>query len=261
MSGSEEQERVGLAGVILAAGLGTRLRPLTRLRPKALCPVDGTPLVDWALARVDAVTDAVAVNAHHLSGQLQAHLPGGVHVAVEPDLLGTAGALGNLRDWIDGRDAVVVNGDAWTTIELASLVRGWDGERVRVLLAGSDRRPFGAGSVVAGCLVPWREVARLPAEPGGLYASVWAPMAARNRLDIVRADGLFVDCGSPARYLRANLLASGGRSVVGAGARVEGRLVRSVVWDGARVEPSEVLVDAVRADRGVTVLVRSPGGG
>jgi NDP-sugar pyrophosphorylase family protein len=69
--------------------------------------------------------------------------------------------------------------------------------------------------------------------------------------------GPFVDCGTPADYLRANLLASGGRSVideraeVGTGATV----VRSVVWDRSSVAPGERLVDAVRAED-VTVLVR-----
>jgi hypothetical protein len=51
---SEPAVRTDLAGVALAAGLGTRLRPLTYLRPKALCPVGGVPLVDLALDRLSA---------------------------------------------------------------------------------------------------------------------------------------------------------------------------------------------------------------
>ncbi|HLF41375.1 MAG TPA: sugar phosphate nucleotidyltransferase, partial [Acidimicrobiia bacterium] len=50
------------AGVVLAAGLGTRLRPLTDLRPKALCPVGNVALVDLALARLDGLCPDVAVN-------------------------------------------------------------------------------------------------------------------------------------------------------------------------------------------------------
>ena len=58
------------AGVVLAAGAGTRLRPLTDLRPKALCPVGGRPLVDLALDRLAAEVGGLgpqwlAVNAHH----------------------------------------------------------------------------------------------------------------------------------------------------------------------------------------------------
>jgi hypothetical protein len=65
-----------------------------------------------------------------------------------------------------------------------------------------------------------------------------------------------LDCGTPARYLAANLAASGGAAVIGAGARVEGTVVRSVVWPGARVWPSEELRDAIRVADQVTVLVR-----
>ena len=57
-------------------------------------------------------------------------------------------------------------------------------------------------------------------------------------------------------FLAANLAASGGESVVGDGARVEGSLTRSVVWPGAEVRRGEVLVDAIRADARTTVLVR-----
>ena len=50
-------------GVVLAAGSGTRLRPLTNLKPKALCPVGDVPLVDLAFDAVQHVTDGVAINA------------------------------------------------------------------------------------------------------------------------------------------------------------------------------------------------------
>ena len=70
-----------------------------------------------------------------------------------------------------------------------------------------------------------------------------------------------VDCGTPADYLRANMLASGGAAVVEPGAVVEGEVVRSVVWAGERVGPGERLVDAVRA-AGVTLqpFATGPGG-
>src|SRR3546814_13342689 len=90
----------GLAGVVLAAGAGTRLRPLTLLRPKVLCPVGNVPLIDLALARLGSV-GSVAVNVHHGRAMLDAHLDPGVHRSYEESLLGTAGALGQLRGWLD----------------------------------------------------------------------------------------------------------------------------------------------------------------
>ncbi len=247
---------VGLAGVVLAAGAGQRLRPLTTLRPKALCPIANVPLVDLALARVPPEISDVAVNVHHGRAAMEAHLAGrGVHCSIEEDRpLGTAGALGHLRGWLDGRDALVVNADAWCPSSLGEFVDGWDGERVRLLVnAGGSLLPT---SRIAGALLPWSEVARLEPEPSGLYELSWARAQAEGRLDVVPHDGPFVDCGTPADYLAANLAASGGASVVGEGAIVAGELDRSVVWPGAVVWPGESLSRAIRATELMTVLVR-----
>jgi NDP-sugar pyrophosphorylase family protein len=254
MAGAPVRE---VAGVVLAAGAGTRLRPLTLLRPKALCPVGGRPLVDLAVERVAGVTGAVAVNVHHGREQLEAHLAGRVHVSVEERAaLGTAGALGHLRDWLGGRAALVVNADTWCPAPLDPLLDGWDGERVRILVAG---RPVASPAMrVAGALLPWAEVRRLDAVPSGLWEVSWRPAAAAGRLDVVglAPGSAFVDCGSPGSYLAANLAAAGGRSVLGPGATVEGEVERSVVWPGATVRHGERLWQAIRATDRVTVLVR-----
>jgi len=244
-----------LAGLVLAAGAGTRLRPLSRERPKALCPVGGTPLVDLAIDRVQALVGAVAVNVHHGREQLTAHLDGRVHVSVEAErALGTAGAVGAVRDWVDHRGLLVVNADAWTSASLDPLVEGWDGDRVRVLVVGADE--LGPRALIAGSLLPWDAVEVLAPEPTGLYEHCWKPWADRGALEAVRFDAPFVDCGTPADYLAANLAVSGGASVVGAGAVVDGVVERSVVWDGAVVHRGEHLRDAIRTPGGLTVLVR-----
>jgi N-acetyl-alpha-D-muramate 1-phosphate uridylyltransferase len=244
-----------LAGVVLAAGLGTRLMPLTRSRPKALCPVLNTPLVDLAMARFDGITTSVAINVHHGRGLLESHLAGRVHLSIEAERpLGTAGALGRLRPWIDGRPTLVVNADSWCPDGLDQLVDGWDGSRVRLLVPGGGvLRP---GTPIAGALMPWDDVQQLDDEPAGLYERSWAPAAAGGRVDVVAHDGPFVDCGTPSSYLRANLMASGGKTVVGPGAVVEGEAVRCVLWAGTEVRRGERLVDAIRTSERMTVLVR-----
>jgi hypothetical protein len=172
-----------LTSVVLAAGAGTRLRPLTWLRPKALCPVDNVALVDLALRRVEQVTDAVAVNIHHGRVAMEAHLAGRVHLSLEePDALGTAGALGNLRDWIAGRPTLVVNADAWSDADLGPFVSGWDGERVRLLVAGDG---FGPRARVVASLLPWTGVEHLEPRPSGLYERCWRPAQEAGRLDVV----------------------------------------------------------------------------
>jgi len=245
----------GVVGVVLAAGRGTRLRPLTRIRPKALCPVGNVPLVDLALERVRPAVGDIAVNMHHGRRTLDAHLAADVHRSVEEaEPLGTAGALGQLRPWIDGRGVLVVNADAWCPGSLAPFVEGWDGERIRLLLAADDDlRPT---SGLAGALMPWGDVAALKPEPSGLYEVSWRAARAAGRLEVVRYDRPFVDCGTPEQYLAANLLASGGASVVEDGARVDGTLDRCVVWAGARVHRNESLSCCIRARGRVTVLVR-----
>lgn len=250
-----------LAGLVLAAGAGTRLAPLTRLRPKALCPVANRPLVDWALERLSTVTGAVAVNVCHQREQLEAHLAGRVHLSVEqPRPLGTAGALVALRDWIAGRPVVVTNADTWVGVgaTLRPLLEGWDGLRSRLLVAGDGR--FGPEAAVVAALHPWADVVGIgPAGdgPASLW-DLWSGRHAAGRLDVVRWAGPCVDCGTPGAYLRANLAASGGASVVGPGARVDGELVRAVVWPGAAVAAGERIVDGIRADERTTVLVRRP---
>jgi NDP-sugar pyrophosphorylase family protein len=244
-----------IVGVVLAAGRGTRLRPLTRLRPKALCPVGNVPLVDLALERVRPAVEDVAVNLHHGRRTLDRHLADDVHRSIEEDRpLGTAGALGHLRSWIAGRGTLVVNADAWCPGSLAAFAEGWDGERIRILVPGSDE--LRADSAIAGALMPWSEVARLEPEPSGLYEASWRQAAQEGRLDVVRHEGPFIDCGTPRDYLAANLAASGGESVVEPGAVVQGTLDRCVVWGDARVEAREALSCCVRARGRITVLVR-----
>jgi NDP-sugar pyrophosphorylase family protein len=246
-----------IAGVVLAAGSGERLRPLTSMRPKALCPVGNHPLVDHALERFAGVTTSLAVNVHHHRALLESHLFGRVHLSIEePEALGTAGAVGQLRDWIDHRPVIVVNADTYCPSSVDALLDGWDGSRVRALVAGDDRlRPH---SRLAGCLLPWLEVANLRAEPSGLYERTLSRAAQEGRLEVVAlaADALCVDCGTPAQYLSANLQWSGGESVIGPGAVVDGTVEESVVWSGAFVRREEHLVRAIRAGERLTVLVR-----
>jgi NDP-sugar pyrophosphorylase family protein len=247
-----------LCAVVLAAGAGDRLRPLSLLRPKPLCPVDNEPLLDHALGRLARVTSDVAVNLHHGREAIAEHLAGtGVHLSYEdPEPLGTAGALGQLRTWIDGRAVAVLNADTWCPGSIAPALDGWDRERVRLLVVDGPDDRLHADSIVAGALLPWSEVAPLAPEPTGLYEVSWGRLAADDRIDVLPWPGPCIDCGTPARYLAANMAASGGASVIGKGALVEGIVERSVVWCGLEVGPHEQLVDAIKAASHVTVLVR-----
>ncbi len=230
------------------------MRPLTLDRPKVLCPIDGVPLIDHAIGRLRQVTTDVAVNVHRSQQQLREHLGSGVHVSVESgDRLGTAGALGQLRSWIDGRPTVIVNGDTWCPGGLDALVEGWDGTSIRILVGGTES--FGPASRIAGALMPWDDVARLDATPSGLWEVSWRSALEQDQIESVHHHGPLVDCASPADYLTANLQAAGGSSV-GTDAVVAGVIENCVVWDGAVVGSSEHLKHAIRTDTGRTVLIR-----
>ena len=256
-----------LAGVVLAAGAGTRLWPLTIERPKARCPVGDRPLVDLALDRLQPLVDgpgALAVNLHHGAGQLDEHLAPEVHRSVEqPEALGTAGALGALRGWIAGRDVIVTNADAWLdpALDLTAFVADWDRERTRLLcVVDAKRGDFGDLRYCGVALIPAATAAVLAPVPSGLYEVSWREERAAGRLDLVAADVAFTDCGTPADYLEANLAASHGRAVISADAVVgDGAVVeRSVVWPGAEVRAGEVLVDAIRTPHRTVLVRRSP---
>lgn len=118
-----------MKAIILAAGLGTRLRPLTDTVPKCLVPVRGVPLLGiWLGLCERAGIDSVLVNLHHLPDQVRAFVrdyrgPVRVRTAYEETLLGTAGtALAN-RSFVDGeREFFVIYVDNWTDVDLADML-------------------------------------------------------------------------------------------------------------------------------------------
>jgi mannose-1-phosphate guanylyltransferase len=114
---------------LMAAGTGSRLRPLTDVTPKCLLRVDGTTLLDrWLDAFAKSGVDEVLVNLHHLPDEVRAHLElrAGmpvVHLVYEPELLGSAGTLVAHRRWIQDEEMFLVcNADNLTDFDLQILI-------------------------------------------------------------------------------------------------------------------------------------------
>ncbi len=114
--------------VLLCAGEGRRLAPFTRARPKPLLPLLNVPLLEHALTRVArAGVRRVALNAFHLAEQIAEWARGvcwpglELHVEREPVLLGTGGALTNLRGWIDRAPLLLLAGDIVADFDLPGL--------------------------------------------------------------------------------------------------------------------------------------------
>ena len=114
-----------MKAIVLAAGYGTRMHPLSQHLPKPLMPVVGQPLL-WhiitKLARSKAA--AVGVNCHHKAGLLQEYVKSAgfevpVTVSPEPVILGSGGGIGGFRDFLAGQEYFVVhNGDMLSTIDI-----------------------------------------------------------------------------------------------------------------------------------------------
>lgn len=200
------------------------------------------------------------------------------HVSVEtgPAPLGSAGGIAALRDWIDGRDVLVANADGYLQGgDTGPMVDAWDSGDVRMLgvTPGPGRtREFGRYRFAGMSVIPWRYIAALPAEPSDLVSAVWRRAEAAGEFRVIDYGGFYLDCGTPADYLEANLHAAraeapGGSliaagayvtgdvrdAVIGAGARVEGSVSRAVVWPGATIAAGEHVTGAIRYGHTETV--------
>ncbi|EME70380.1 nucleoside-diphosphate-sugar pyrophosphorylase [Paramagnetospirillum caucaseum] len=127
--------------MVLAAGLGLRMRPITLAIPKPLVTVAGHTMLDRALDHVErAGIDDIVVNTHWLAGKVTEHLAGrgGITLSHEPELLETGGGVAKALPHLGHASFFVVNSDIiWTdgdTPALARLARMWNPERMDALL-------------------------------------------------------------------------------------------------------------------------------
>ncbi|MDO4164992.1 MAG: nucleotidyltransferase family protein [Bacteroides sp.] len=121
-----------MKALIFAAGLGTRLRPLTDHKPKALVSVGGQPMLQRVIIRLkEAGFDDITVNVHHFGQQIIDFLHANdnfgvrIHISDERDeLLDTGGGILKARPFLDGNEPFLVhNADILSDIDLAALYR------------------------------------------------------------------------------------------------------------------------------------------
>ncbi len=115
--------------IILAAGLGTRLRPHTLTTPKPLLPVRGRPILDWTLGALPPGVDRLVVVVHYLPEQVEAYLRGQTHIAAWSTVFqeqprGTGDAVRACRGKLHSETCLVLNGDdLYGAADLAELAR------------------------------------------------------------------------------------------------------------------------------------------
>lgn len=122
-----------MKAMILAAGLGTRLRPLTNTIPKPLLPVGGTPLIVWNLLLLKRHgIDRVVINLHHLGPMIEQVLGDGSQFGIriiysrEPVILGTGGGIKQAEPHFSGEPVLILNGDTLVEMDLGAV---WDVHR------------------------------------------------------------------------------------------------------------------------------------
>ncbi len=120
-----------LTAVVLAAGLGTRLRPLSYQVPKPLFPILNRPLLGLILDQLEAAGfNRVAINTHHraddINAFIESHSPPDLEVFIsyEAEILGTGGGLRNLTEFVGESPFLVINGDIITDLDFAAAYRG-----------------------------------------------------------------------------------------------------------------------------------------
>jgi mannose-1-phosphate guanylyltransferase len=143
---------------LLAAGTGSRLRPITETTPKCMLVIGDKPLLDiWLDAFADAGVDEVLVNLHHLPDVVRDHAaertgPPAIRLVFEPDLLGSAGTLAANRSWVaDEEMFLACNADNLTDFDLSSLVdRHRHNNAIATLTVFHSQRPSAGGVVELG---------------------------------------------------------------------------------------------------------------
>ncbi|MBW1749360.1 MAG: NTP transferase domain-containing protein [Deltaproteobacteria bacterium] len=209
--------------MILAAGLGTRLRPYTLIRPKPLFPVLNVPLLHILLDMlVQAGCDRVVVNCHHLAAQIEAAIADRPEVILqhEPKILGTGGSLRKALPLFTDEPVLVMNGDIYHDVDVRSLMDQHVSGDFPVSMAMHDYVRFNSVSVrgnqvcgfskASGILLAFTGIHVLDREvieqipDCGFYhiIDLYEQLAKDGQIGSVRVDESFWrDIGTPEDYL------------------------------------------------------------
>ena len=267
-----------MKAVILAAGLGTRMRPLTDKTAKPALPVLNEPLIVRTLRELKrAGVSEVMINLHHRPETIRDAIPEGdlglkIRYSRETALLGTGGALRKVRPWVGRNPFFVVNGDVIFDFDLTGMLachRRTDALATLALKPNANAAKYkpvvtdrsgrilsirglpsgrkGTVSLFASVhIIDPAILDRLPPGPSDTVGDLYIPLLREGaHLQGVRQAGVWHDLGSPNGYLKAQmrLLADRGRKrsvLIDSSVRLGkgSRVIRSVVGAGGAIEPS-----------------------
>ena len=266
-----------MRAVILAAGLGTRMRPLTDKTAKPALPVLNEPLIVRTLRELKrAGVSEVMINLHHRGETIRAAIPEGdlglkIKYSRETAILGTGGALRKVRSWVGRNPFFVVNGDVIFDFDLRGMMAchrrtsalatlalkpNLNSKKYRPVVtdrAGRILSIRGLPSARKGSLSLFASVHiiepaildRLPPGSSDTVGDLYIPLLREGaHLQGIRQAGVWHDLGSPEGYLKAQLrlLNDHGRKrscVIDPSVRLGkgARVSRSIVGPGSVIEP------------------------
>lgn len=259
--------------MILAAGYGTRLRPITYTMPKPMVPLGGRPLIGRLVDALAASADEIIVNLHHFPEQirdyLSSHFSLRFHFSYEPQILGTGGGVRNVRSILErDQDFFLMNGDTYQEPrfnELRSVRRGRDaisamtlrhppaGDRYTAVweesgIVNGFGKGHGEAFMFAGShCVSSRVFRYIPdREVSDLTGDVYVPLTQTKEehiAAIVDDNPMWFDIGTPQRYLTASRALG---PMIGKSA-IEGEVRDSIVWDDCFIGRGVVLESCIVA--------------
>ena len=277
-----------MRAIVLSAGYGTRLWPLTEDRTKPALPILGKPLVGYVAEYLAGYgIDEIVVNLHHRPESVRRALGDGsrfgvkLHYVEEPVILGTSGALDNTREFFERETFVVVNGKIITDIDLNAAVethRKMKALATLVLLPNLHRERFSVVETEAGRI---KNFGRMPVDEGpvplmftgihimeprileyvprGVFSDsvtdVYPKAMANGEILAAHvASGKWRELSTLKRYLDISvelLREEGKSSVSGANAVVSSTatVMDSVLWDDVEVGAGARIIRAVLADK------------
>ena len=229
-----------MRALLLAAGLGTRLRPITNNTPKCLVPINGTPLLQIWLERLTAAgIGPFLINTHYLAEKVTAfieesHFRKKIQLTFEDHLLGTAGTLIRNLDFFQGEDGLLIHADNYCLADFTAFKRAHNNRPLGCLMTMMTFRtddPSSCGIVEvdkSGVVIGFHEKVEQP--PGNL-ANGAIYIISHELLEIIGTDlnyitdfstevlhrfkgfifsheisDVFLDVGTPDRYEKANNL-------------------------------------------------------
>jgi mannose-1-phosphate guanylyltransferase len=267
-----------ITGFLLAAGFGTRLWPLSDVRAKPAFPYRGKSLIAHVATHMHAhgIRDFV-VNTHHLPASIERAVEpiralegASLTLVHEPEILGTAGAIVNLRERFAGREVLIMNAKVVTTIDLSAVIKAHRASAAPVTmvcvpnakrekfthvdflpdgtLKGFVPDPSGIDKpfVFTGIQVLSPAFFDFLPPPGfsdtikDVYPRI---QAAGKRIHVALAQDHWNEFSTLSRYRDLH-----GEGFVDPSARVAGQVSRTVIWENAEIGEGAVLSGCVVAD-------------